>query len=155
MLQILTRCLRKQVGYTLTLHNQLETAKVDIELRDLTERLKSLTESTVDDSATVRIITLVSAFYLPGSFVAVSEVEYIEREENLIKALVCIRDELLRFRFEVEANRYWTQLLDIHCDLATIDAYNCGHLPLRLILELEKKEQETIRLETGASSQVV
>lgn len=58
------------VGYTLTLHNQMETAKVDNELRDLTERLKTLTESTVDDSATVRIITLVSAFYLPGSFVA-------------------------------------------------------------------------------------
>ncbi|TLD24526.1 hypothetical protein E2P81_ATG11862 [Venturia nashicola] len=58
------------VGYTLTLHNQLETAKVDEELRDLTGQLKSLTESSVDDSATVRIITLVSAFYLPGSFVA-------------------------------------------------------------------------------------
>lgn len=50
----------------------METAKVEKELRDLTEGLKNLTESTVDDSATVRIITLVSAFYLPGSFVAVS-----------------------------------------------------------------------------------
>lgn len=60
------------MGYTLTLHNQLEAGKVDKELRDLTERLKILTESSVDDSATVRVITLVSAFYLPGSFVAVS-----------------------------------------------------------------------------------
>lgn len=59
----------------MTLHNQLETAKVDNELRDLTERLKTLTESSVDDSATVRIITLVSAFYLPGSFVAVRGVK--------------------------------------------------------------------------------
>ncbi|QDS67852.1 hypothetical protein FKW77_007579 [Venturia effusa] len=58
------------VGYTLTLHNQLETAKVDNELRDLTKRLKTLTESTVNDSTTVRIITFVSAFYLPGSFAA-------------------------------------------------------------------------------------
>jgi hypothetical protein len=61
------------------LHNNLETAKVDNELRDITqelrdmtEQLKNLTQDTVDDSATVRIITYVSAFYLPGSFVAVS-----------------------------------------------------------------------------------
>src|SRR5205823_6643956 len=44
------------VGYTLTLHNQLEAAKIDTELRDLTEGLKKLTEDTVDDSATVKII---------------------------------------------------------------------------------------------------
>ncbi|CAN9443153.1 unnamed protein product [Alternaria alternata] len=58
------------VGYTLTLHNQLEAAKIDTELRDLTEGLKKLTEDTVDDSATVKIITFVSAVYLPGNFVA-------------------------------------------------------------------------------------
>ncbi|CAO2655110.1 Nn.00g101740.m01.CDS01 [Neocucurbitaria sp. VM-36] len=58
------------VGYTLTLHNQLEAAKIDTELRDLTEGLKRLTEDTVDDSATVKIITFVSAIYLPGSFIA-------------------------------------------------------------------------------------
>ncbi|KAF2244765.1 hypothetical protein BU26DRAFT_522534 [Trematosphaeria pertusa] len=58
------------VGYTLTLHNQLEAAKIDTELRDLTEGLKLLTEDTVDDSATVKIITFVSAVYLPGSFIA-------------------------------------------------------------------------------------
>jgi Mg2+ and Co2+ transporter CorA len=65
------------VGYTLTLHNQLETAKVDTELRDMTgelrdvtQQLKNLQQDTVDDSATVKIITYVSAVYLPGSFVA-------------------------------------------------------------------------------------
>jgi Mg2+ and Co2+ transporter CorA len=36
----------------------------------MTEKMKNLTQDTVDDSATVRIITYVSAFYLPGSFVA-------------------------------------------------------------------------------------
>jgi hypothetical protein len=60
------------VGYTLTLHNQLEAAKIDTELRDLTEGLKRLTEDTVDDSATVKVITFLSAIYLPGSFIAVS-----------------------------------------------------------------------------------
>ncbi len=67
------------VGYTLTLHNQLEAAKTDKELRDLTEQLaevtndlKRLQQDSVDDSATVKIITLVSAVYLPGSFISVS-----------------------------------------------------------------------------------
>ena len=54
------------------MHNQLEAAKIDTELRDLTEGLKKLTEDTVDDSATVKIITFVSAVYLPGNFIAVS-----------------------------------------------------------------------------------
>ncbi|KAH7134921.1 hypothetical protein B0J11DRAFT_424563 [Dendryphion nanum] len=65
------------VGYTLTLHNQmeaakvqLEAAKIDAELRDLTEGIKKLGEQSVDDSATVKIITFVSAVYLPGSFIA-------------------------------------------------------------------------------------
>lgn len=64
------------VGYTLTLHNQLETAQVDKELRDLTAKLQNVTnelrdlqQDSVDDSVTVKIITFVSAFYLPGSFV--------------------------------------------------------------------------------------
>lgn len=66
------------VGYTLTLHNQLEAAKTDKELRDLTEQLaevtndlKKLQQDSVDESATVKIITLVSAVYLPGSFISV------------------------------------------------------------------------------------
>jgi len=43
----------------------VETAKV-------TKELKNLTQDTVDDSVTVQVITLVSAIYLPGSFVGVS-----------------------------------------------------------------------------------
>jgi len=64
------------VGYTLTLHNQMETAQVDKELRDITEKLNNVTKElkdlqtdSLDDSATVKIITLVTAIYLPGSFV--------------------------------------------------------------------------------------
>ena len=55
-------------------HNQLKTANVYEQLRDVTQQLRDLTQDTVDDSATVRIITIVSAFYLPGSFVAVSRI---------------------------------------------------------------------------------
>lgn len=51
---------------------QLEAKKIDSELRDLTEGIKKLGEQSVDDSATVKIITFVSAVYLPGSFIAVS-----------------------------------------------------------------------------------
>lgn len=75
----------RQLGYTLQLRNQVqavnfqaETAKVEKELRDMTANLKTLAQAsqdmakdTVDDSAAVKIITLVTAFYLPGSFVAV------------------------------------------------------------------------------------
>lgn len=57
------------IGYTLNLHNQLESAKVNSKLRSLTEELRNYTKDTVDDSATVKIITFVSAIYLPGSFV--------------------------------------------------------------------------------------
>ncbi|PYH92926.1 hypothetical protein BO71DRAFT_431468 [Aspergillus ellipticus CBS 707.79] len=56
-------------GYTLSLHTQLDTAKVDRELRDLISHLRNLQQDTVDDSAAVKIITFVSAVYLPGSFV--------------------------------------------------------------------------------------
>lgn len=56
------------VGFTLMLHNQLESAKVEKRIHDLTESLNNLTQDTVDDSATVKVITFVSAVYLPGRF---------------------------------------------------------------------------------------
>ncbi|PYI20671.1 hypothetical protein BO99DRAFT_456176 [Aspergillus violaceofuscus CBS 115571] len=56
-------------GYTLSLHNQLDTAKIDRELRDLISHLEMLQRDSVDDSAAVKIITFVSAVYLPGSFI--------------------------------------------------------------------------------------
>ncbi|KAI1075591.1 hypothetical protein F5B20DRAFT_594948 [Whalleya microplaca] len=58
------------IGYTLTIHNQQELKNLAQETGEVTKKLKDLTENTVDDSAIVRIITIVSAFYLPGSFVA-------------------------------------------------------------------------------------
>ncbi|KAF7175058.1 hypothetical protein CNMCM7691_006462 [Aspergillus felis] len=66
------------LGFTLNLHNQLETAKIDRELRDITEQLqlvtselKDLQRDNIDDSAAVKIITFISAVYLPGSFIVV------------------------------------------------------------------------------------
>jgi len=65
------------VGYTLTSYHHLETEKVDKELRDITrglrdmtETMKDLTQHSAEDSTTVKIITYVSAIYLPASFVA-------------------------------------------------------------------------------------
>lgn len=60
---------KMQAGYTLSLHNQLDTAKIDRELRDLIGHLEMLQRDSVDDSAAVKIITFVSAVYLPGSFI--------------------------------------------------------------------------------------
>jgi Mg2+ and Co2+ transporter CorA len=73
--------------YTVNLQNQLESANLDREIRDMTKqmttlaeetgavtkKLHELTRNTVDDSAIVSIITIVSAIYLPGSFVSVSQ----------------------------------------------------------------------------------
>ncbi|KAI3528936.1 hypothetical protein CSPX01_15888 [Colletotrichum filicis] len=63
-------------SYTLSLHNQQELQLLTREMKthikntgDVTLKLKDLTENTVDDSAIVRIITIISAIYLPGSFV--------------------------------------------------------------------------------------
>jgi hypothetical protein len=94
------------VGYTLSLHHQQETEKVDKELRamtqnlylateemkNLTEDMKGLTQDTVDDSATVRTITFVSAIYLPGSFAAVG-LPFLQK-----LPLTCIQ-ECLRYEF--------------------------------------------------------
>ncbi|KXH49772.1 hypothetical protein CSIM01_03909 [Colletotrichum simmondsii] len=63
-------------SYTLSLHNQQELQLFTREMKthikntgDVTLKLKDLTENTVDDSAIVRIITIISAIYLPGIFV--------------------------------------------------------------------------------------
>jgi len=61
----------------LMLHNQIEAARVNQDLRDmtgdlrnLTGKLKDLTQNNVDDSTAIKVITFISAVYLPGSFVA-------------------------------------------------------------------------------------
>jgi len=63
-------------GYTLSLRNQQEMHYLTREMKthiketgQVTLKLKNLTENTVDDSAIVLIITIISAIYLPGSFV--------------------------------------------------------------------------------------
>ncbi|KAI1846701.1 hypothetical protein JX266_007274 [Neoarthrinium moseri] len=79
------------VGYTLTIHNHKEIRDMTRHMenlaqenRDLTEKMKDMTQETsvvtkklqeltqvtVDDSAIVNIITIVSAVYIPGGFVA-------------------------------------------------------------------------------------
>jgi hypothetical protein len=92
----------------LTLHYQQETEKIDKELRamtqnlylataemkNLTEDMKRLTQDTVDDSATVRIVTFVSAIYLPGSFAAVST--SLCRDHQLSFIQECLWYELFR-----------------------------------------------------------
>ncbi|KAL8377331.1 hypothetical protein RB595_008156 [Gaeumannomyces hyphopodioides] len=86
------------VGYLIAFHYQVETAKLESEVRDvtarmatlteenrdltrqlrelaegtseMTRRLRDLTQNTASDGAIVSVITVVSAVYLPGSFVA-------------------------------------------------------------------------------------
>lgn len=51
------------------LHNQIEAAKVNQDLRTLTRNLNDLTQNNVDESTAIKVITFISAVYLPGSFV--------------------------------------------------------------------------------------
>lgn len=71
-----------QITCTLALHNQEETAKLDKEMRNLaaetsrvTVKLKEVNEKFANDSAIISIITILSAIYVPGSFVAVSSLQ--------------------------------------------------------------------------------
>jgi hypothetical protein len=61
-----------QIGYTLNLRNQEELKNIAKDTAIVTTGLRDLTENTVGDSAIIRVITIVSAVYLPGSFVGVS-----------------------------------------------------------------------------------
>ena len=54
-----------QLAYALDLQNQETAAKIN-------DRISELTEEATDHSATVTWITLLTLFYLPGSFVSVS-----------------------------------------------------------------------------------
>ena len=69
----------------------------------MTQRLHQLTKSTVDDSATVKIITFVSAVYLPGSFIAVS-ISLTVAEQNVADYLQTLLGMNL-FVFEDETSR--------------------------------------------------
>ena len=55
----------RQLAYALDLQNQETAAKIN-------DHISELTEETTDHSATVTWITLLTLFYLPGSFVSVS-----------------------------------------------------------------------------------
>lgn len=64
MVDLISYFAAKQLADGLNLKNQ-ETAA------DINAHLLRLTRETVDDSATIRAMTLVTLIYLPGSFVAV------------------------------------------------------------------------------------
>jgi len=59
------------VGYNLNIVNQREAVTVSKELTKVTIAVKEMAQDTVDDSATAFAITIVSACYLPASFVGV------------------------------------------------------------------------------------
>jgi hypothetical protein len=80
-----------------------ETVNVQKELRNATQKMRELTESSVDDSAAVRIITLLSAFYLPGSFAAVSRMP-VYLVSKALTVSVFVWDELLRFQQHLDAH---------------------------------------------------
>jgi hypothetical protein len=54
-----------------------------------------LTRDTVDDSATVRVVTLVTMLYLPASFVSVSIFEFKFQDRWADEVEVIFRDEFV------------------------------------------------------------
>jgi hypothetical protein len=54
-----------QLANTIDIKNQEDSAK-------LNTHLYNLTQDTVDDSATIKVITVVTLLYLPASFIGVS-----------------------------------------------------------------------------------
>ena len=75
-----------KLGYAISLKSQLESTQVERkvgestqEVRDMTSEARDLTQQVRDfarkadrDSSSILFLTLIGAFYLPGSFVAVS-----------------------------------------------------------------------------------
>jgi hypothetical protein len=123
----------EQVGYTLTLHNQLEAANIDRQLLELTDGLKRLTQDTVDDSATVKIITFVSAVYLPGSFIAVSNCLVCPEYCSLMPVVDPFRDEFLPVRPNYKTAGSFSRFLDLHRSLATPHLHHRCYICLDLV----------------------
>lgn len=68
-----------QISCTLRIHSQEETAKLVQEIKVLTEetsgvtkKLTQIAENSAHSGEVIRVITIVSAIYLPGSFATVS-----------------------------------------------------------------------------------
>lgn len=68
-----------QISCTLTIHSHEEAAKLVHEIKVLTEETSSVTkkltqiaENSAHSGEIIRVITIVSAIYLPGSFATVS-----------------------------------------------------------------------------------
>jgi hypothetical protein len=51
------------------------TIDINNKMLDLNNKLVKLTNKSLDENATVRIVTLVTLIYLPASFVSVSRID--------------------------------------------------------------------------------
>lgn len=68
-----------QISITLDVHNQDQAATLNREMKllahetsEVTKKLAKMTENSAREGGIIRVITIVSAIYLPGSFVTVS-----------------------------------------------------------------------------------
>ena len=60
-----------QIGYAINLITQREGTQIERQLATITTEMRDLAKSTEDNSNLITLITLLSAVYIPGSFVAV------------------------------------------------------------------------------------
>lgn len=96
--------------------------------------LKAINESSANDSAIISIITILSAIYVPGSFVAVSPSDYsltildVFFFSFLPTSPVNLRHKLLPVRRRNEPHCHYWGLLEVHHLLGSIDDNDCGPL---------------------------
>ncbi|GIJ86990.1 hypothetical protein Asppvi_005889 [Aspergillus pseudoviridinutans] len=64
------------LAVALTVENQAVTIDINNKMLDLNNKLVKLTNKSLDENATVRIVTLVTLIYLPASFVSVGAQTY-------------------------------------------------------------------------------
>lgn len=87
----------------------------------LTEKTADLAEKSTTDNTVIKWITIVSLFYLPGSFVTVSGSSPPSLRLSLTTAEP-VWNELLCIQSTDEEDRNCKRSLDLHCNLASADA---------------------------------
>jgi hypothetical protein len=97
---------------------------------DINSHLLHLTRDNVDDSATVRVVTLVTLIYLPASFVAVCLHLKFNLEGLLTRILDHLWDESLRFQRPDGDDQNRQRFLDIYRFLNSPDFSDCWILVL-------------------------
>jgi len=102
---------------------------------EINSSLLNLTQRSVDENVTVRVVTIITLIYLPTQFVAVS----LRSSSDLVPSptlTACIMADLFRHQFCYLPNgaanhRIRARFLDLHCHCNSADNLHAEHLAVR------------------------